>query len=304
MKKPRSFDKKLVAYSAAAGVALAAAGDAEAQRSLKPDRDVQVTPVTAGPAQQRGPIVYRDINPDIVVDGNAVSLDFDGDGRPDVRFSQIPYIPYNTTQGQLAFASVLSSPSTRALVAPTTDPNYPLALDSGSPVSASQPFGRGGSFTTNGTTYRYFTLGYRLFGATTGGNWLNTTDKFLGVRFVADENGTPTTHYAWVRLDVADTAGSITIKDFAYAATPGDAINTLTILPVELTSFDVSIVAGTPRLAWTTATEDDNAGFEVQARRLDQPDFRTLGFVNGAGTTSEAQAYSFDATDLTPGRYA
>ncbi|MEM1268808.1 MAG: T9SS type A sorting domain-containing protein, partial [Bacteroidota bacterium] len=182
--------------------------------------------------------------------------------------------------------------------------NYPAALSSGSPVSVSQSFLAGGA--TGYGFYRNFLLG-STYGTSQYGNWPGETDKFLGVRFVADANAVTkrmTTHFGWVRLDVDAGNRTATVKDFAYAVTPLDPLNTQVILPVELTSFDVSVVDGTPRLAWTTATEDDNAGFEVQARRLDQPDFRTLGFVNGAGTTSEAQSYSFDATDLTPGRYA
>ncbi|MEM6337787.1 MAG: hypothetical protein AAF752_14545, partial [Bacteroidota bacterium] len=35
-------------------------------------------------------------------------------------------------------------------------------------------------------------------------------------------------------------------------------------LPVELTSFDAVLAGSTARLSWSTATETDNTGFEVQ----------------------------------------
>ncbi len=63
------------------------------------------------------------------------------------------------------------------------------------------------------------------------------------------------------------------------------------ILPVELTSFSAKPVNGTINLSWTTATETNNQGFEVQ--RKSTGDFETIAFVEGNGTTTETQNYSF-----------
>ncbi len=63
-------------------------------------------------------------------------------------------------------------------------------------------------------------------------------------------------------------------------------------LPVELTSFTAQATSEGVRLSWTTASELNNAGFEVQ-RSTNQANWATLGFVRGAGTTTEAQSYSF-----------
>jgi hypothetical protein len=49
-------------------------------------------------------------------------------------------------------------------------------------------------------------------------------------------------------------------------------------------------------LHWKTATELNNSGFEVQRRsenRGASAEWQVLGFVRGAGTTTEAQSYSF-----------
>lgn len=64
-------------------------------------------------------------------------------------------------------------------------------------------------------------------------------------------------------------------------------------LPVEIISFIGMQSGNAVRLGWTTATETNNRGFEVQ-RRTAQNDFKTIGFVKGNGTTSEKQFYSFD----------
>jgi hypothetical protein len=77
-------------------------------------------------------------------------------------------------------------------------------------------------------------------------------------------------------------------------------------LPVELTAFTATVDRGAVALRWTTAGETHNAGFEVQHApgppgRSDS--WSTLGFVEGAGTTQEPQAYRFQIADLEPGAH-
>ena len=64
-------------------------------------------------------------------------------------------------------------------------------------------------------------------------------------------------------------------------------------VPVELTSF-TGINQGTSvRLDWTTATETNNQMFEIQ-RKSANTEFVTVGYVNGAGTTTEPTGYSYN----------
>ncbi len=63
-------------------------------------------------------------------------------------------------------------------------------------------------------------------------------------------------------------------------------------LPVELTSFAGYATEKGVSLSWTTATELNNHMFEVQ-RAIDGTDFRTIGYVDGAGTTAEEQSYNY-----------
>jgi subtilisin-like proprotein convertase family protein len=74
-------------------------------------------------------------------------------------------------------------------------------------------------------------------------------------------------------------------------------------IPVELTSFTATSAASAIMLNWNTASETNNAGFEVEARRAGETTFQTLGFVAGKGTTTEAQAYSFTAEGLAFGSH-
>jgi len=73
------------------------------------------------------------------------------------------------------------------------------------------------------------------------------------------------------------------------------------VLPVDLVSLTAQTQGGDALLSWTTATESRNAGFRVQQRR--QGAFETVGFVEGAQTTSTAQTYRFRIQDLTIGRH-
>jgi hypothetical protein len=74
-------------------------------------------------------------------------------------------------------------------------------------------------------------------------------------------------------------------------------------IPVELVSFDASVTGNSVILNWTTATETNNKGFEVQ-RKTDNSDWEEAGFVDGAGTTTEVNTYSFNDNNLSHGSYS
>jgi hypothetical protein len=64
------------------------------------------------------------------------------------------------------------------------------------------------------------------------------------------------------------------------------------IIPVELTSFSATAINGNVELNWSTATELNNRGFEVERSKNDES-FETITFVPGFGTTTEPKEYSF-----------
>ena len=68
-------------------------------------------------------------------------------------------------------------------------------------------------------------------------------------------------------------------------------------IPVELTTFTAISQAEGVALAWETASEINNAGFEIE-RAVDGSAFAKIAFVEGHGTTTEPQAYSFEDADL------
>lgn len=54
-------------------------------------------------------------------------------------------------------------------------------------------------------------------------------------------------------------------------------------------------------LNWRTASETNNSGFDVQRKK--NGSFQTVGFVEGAGTTTQPQTYRFRVSELAPGRH-
>ena len=72
-------------------------------------------------------------------------------------------------------------------------------------------------------------------------------------------------------------------------------------IPVELTSFTASVSGTNVTLNWTTATEINNQGFDVQRKSLNSA-YESVGFVSGFGTTTEAKSYSF-TDEVTNGVY-
>lgn len=69
-------------------------------------------------------------------------------------------------------------------------------------------------------------------------------------------------------------------------------IDTTGTVPVELVSFSASVAVNVVTLSWSTATELNNHGFEIE-RSVDKANWITIGFKEGEGTTSEPQQYSY-----------
>lgn len=64
------------------------------------------------------------------------------------------------------------------------------------------------------------------------------------------------------------------------------------IIPVEFGSFYSSVNENTVVLNWSTATETNNLGFEVE-RKSANGSFVKVGFVSGKGTTTNTSSYSY-----------
>lgn len=63
-------------------------------------------------------------------------------------------------------------------------------------------------------------------------------------------------------------------------------------LPVELIAFNASCAKNHAELKWSTASEENNDYFSVE-KSLNNKDFKSIGVVNGAGTSSQIHHYNF-----------
>lgn len=70
------------------------------------------------------------------------------------------------------------------------------------------------------------------------------------------------------------------------------SFTTIAPLPVELSSFTATKEANAIALNWTTLSEENNAGFEVE-RSTNGEDFEVIGHVEGAGNSIEKIDYNF-----------
>jgi hypothetical protein len=78
-----------------------------------------------------------------------------------------------------------------------------------------------------------------------------------------------------------------------------------TTLPVELTSFTSTVNKNGVTLTWSTATEINNYGFNVERRAVNSTSsWAKIGFVAGHGTSNATIAYSYTDAGLASGSYA
>ncbi|MBK9098591.1 MAG: T9SS type A sorting domain-containing protein [bacterium] len=73
-------------------------------------------------------------------------------------------------------------------------------------------------------------------------------------------------------------------------------------VPVELVSFSATSSGKNVILQWTTATELNNSGFEIQ-KRTQESGFEVIGFVAGSGSTTEQRSYSFNDVNIPNDKY-
>jgi hypothetical protein len=101
-------------------------------------------------------------------------------------------------------------------------------------------------------------------------------------------------------VDIAIVAGTSLADLIANA---DDAILYGQYVPVELTSFGANVNNnGDVLLNWTTTSELNNQMFEIE-RRSGEGQYIKIGYVNGHGTTSETQEYTYVDNTVETGSY-
>lgn len=104
--------------------------------------------------------------------------------------------------------------------------------------------------------------------------------------------GVSETQSVWFALVAGDTENDLLSNAAAAQAAP---------VPVELVSFNAVLNGSDVTLNWATSSETNNAGFELQ---MDSGNgYQAVSFIEGHGTTTEAQSYEHTINDMAPGTY-
>ena len=73
---------------------------------------------------------------------------------------------------------------------------------------------------------------------------------------------------------------------------------TNTVIPVEMAAFKAQVKKGAVHLDWTTLTESNNYGFDIERKDASEQIWDKIGFVKGFGTSQTAHSYRY--VDLEP----
>ena len=125
-------------------------------------------------------------------------------------------------------------------------------------------------------------------------------------------NGTAVTSDAGISWSLIENVGNLHIVFPSYTVGWGSQYSSNVVqkyigpplpVPVELASFTGTSNGKEVILNWSTATELNNYGFEIQ-RKVLSGEFATVAFVKGQGTTTQQNQYSFSDKNLDQGKYS
>lgn len=140
---------------------------------------------------------------------------------------------------------------------------------------------------------------FRLQGPGSGGGASAAIDAGLNAALDLDGSGTQ---------DVSeDINGNPRVQDATGTGTPTVDLGAFesdgSPLPVELIGFTARPDGASIQLAWSTVSETNNAGFQVQHRAPGSMRWAEVAFVEGAETTDRAQSYRHAVSNLEYGTH-
>jgi len=75
------------------------------------------------------------------------------------------------------------------------------------------------------------------------------------------------------------------------------------VLPVELASFTSSVNKNDVSLKWSTVSEENNSGFDVERKMLSENSWKKISFVQGNGNSNTPKNYKYTDIKLESGKY-
>ncbi len=146
------------------------------------------------------------------------------------------------------------------------------------------------------------------------------TPNVNGIYSVGNTIGDGTVAYIGTSTNFTDTglltdgttySYAIFTFDKAYNYSSGVSATGTAPLAVQLASFTATVKEKNILLVWTTATETNNFGFEIERKPLPNPPLTGEGikgwgrvaFVEGSGTSNAPKEYSYTERNLSVGKY-
>ena len=121
---------------------------------------------------------------------------------------------------------------------------------------------------------------------------------------VAESFFAATPFLSWMDVIIGDPKYRIVPTRLPQDAVNPGSPNNGTALPVELTSFTATAQQASALLAWSTATEVNNFGFNIERRAIASSAWAKVGFVAGNGTSNATHNYTYADNNLSAGTYA
>ncbi|HEX8386609.1 MAG TPA: T9SS type A sorting domain-containing protein [Rubricoccaceae bacterium] len=218
-------------------------------------------------------IVYTNVEPDaVIVDtftGQTIAgpeFDLDGDGTTEIQFAERGSAAAPSRYIIAAFGETVTS--IVANIVPFGGADYAYFL----PLAAGTSIGNTSPTLPVGADAESFGAATFTFGGSDPNGFLTGSDTYIGLMFNTADGSS---HNAWLRVQVPVAGGQITLKDYAYEATP-----------------NVAIAAG----AGATATEPDALAEGYRFSPLaPNPTTGTSTFDVAVGQTETVRVEAFDA---------
>lgn len=121
----------------------------------------------------------------------------------------------------------------------------------------------------------------------------------LGVQTLGLQNTAGDQALLYRRVNPDVYGGPLFGSDLAIAYGPNS-----NVLPVELTSFYSSVSGSNVTLNWSTSSEINNMGYDIERAEVSVQHWIKVGNVSGNGTSNEAHNYSFKDKNLPSGNYS
>ncbi len=181
----------------------------------------------------------------------------------------------------IAVGAVTSSGvrSSFSSVGPTVDGRIkPDIMAMGSSVRVASPYGNTSYTYSSGTSFSCPLAAGAAALVLCYNPYLTPMQVREALRMTASRHTTPDKYYGWGIINAYEAANYFPV-------------------PVELISFTAEREGGSVILRWSTSSEKNNSGFEVE-RKAKGSSWSKIGFVKGSGTITEKMNYTF--TDNLP----